>query len=60
MSVDRYPARILQKNREVLNGKVNESEGFINPFAPSQDQNAHVKLKEILEFINKTVNGPGK
>jgi len=39
---------------------VNESEGFINPFAPSQDQNAHVKLKEILEFINKTVNGPGK
>jgi SAM-dependent methyltransferase len=55
--VDLYPARMLHNFRNVLNGKLNESEGFINPFAPSQDQNAHRKLKEILGFINKTVNG---
>jgi SAM-dependent methyltransferase len=49
----KYPVRILDADRDVLNGLVHGKDGFINPCSPSQDQNAHRNLKEIITSINR-------
>lgn len=50
--IDRFPARILDRDQNVLNGIRLGNNTFINEFGPSQDQNAHIKLKQIVQAVN--------
>jgi SAM-dependent methyltransferase len=49
--LDQHPNRILNNFREILNGIRHGDEQFINQLQPSQDQNAHTKLKQILQSV---------
>jgi SAM-dependent methyltransferase len=52
----RHAARILDGDHDVLNGRIHGKEELINPCSPSQDQNAHKNLKEIITSINHIMN----
>lgn len=50
--IGRYPERLLDGDREVMNGIRYGSDEFINPVSPSQDQEAHRKLSEIVRSMS--------
>jgi SAM-dependent methyltransferase len=54
--IDRYPERLLDRDREVMNGIRYGTDDFINLVSPSQDQEAHRKLTEIVRSIGNIMN----
>lgn len=52
----KYPKRMQDSDHDVLNGYVHGAEAFTNVLSPSQDQNAHRKLKEIVRSVNSILN----
>jgi hypothetical protein len=54
--IGRYPERLLDWDREVMNGIRHGTDDFINPVSPSQDQEAHRKLTEIVRSIGDIMN----
>ena len=54
--LDQHPDRILDHHSDILNGIRHGLDKFINPLTPSQDQNAHRKLKQIVQSTNTIMN----
>jgi SAM-dependent methyltransferase len=52
----RYPERLLDRHRDVMNGLCYGADDFINPVSPSQDQEAHRKLTEIVRSIDNIMD----